>query len=275
MPLGEIFLKLSVTFADDPKVCALVRYGVDGILARDLYVQMCLYCKRMLTDGFVQSDQVGRLSYPVPPDHANQLAKQLASVGLIKEVTNEASNPEAQGWQVLAYLKRNGTKEDVERLSEVRAEAGRVGGLKSRKPPGQNAEQANRKQVAKPDGSKSKPETETESETESELLNPVAAQAPPSKRGARIPDDFADTITVEMVTWAKEKCPHVDGKLETEKFVNYWQSKAGRDACKLDWVKTWKNRMLDVEQQASRGRPSSNGRGPAVDPRDEWKVNRA
>ena len=90
----------------------------------------------------------------------------------------------------------------------------------------------------------------------------VAAQAPPSKRGTRIPDDFAENITPEMVAWAKQRCPHVDGRLETEKFVNYWQAKGGRDACKLDWVKTWKNRMLDVEQQASRGRPSSNGRGP-------------
>ncbi len=102
----------------------------------------------------------------------------------------------------------------------------------------------------------------------------TAAQAPPKqKRGTRIPDDFAENITPEMVAWAKERCPHVDGRLETEKFVNYWQARAGRDACKLDWVKTWKNRMLDLEQQASRASP--NGRRPAVDPRDEWKVNRA
>lgn len=151
MPLGEIYLKLSVTFPDDPKVRALARYGVDGILARDLYVQMCLHCKRMLTDGFILDEQVGLLAYPLPPDHANQLAKQLASVGLVKEVSKTEANDKqdpADGWQVLAYLKRNGTKEDVEELSKVRAEAGRAGGIKSRKRPAQSAKQANRKQVA-------------------------------------------------------------------------------------------------------------------------------
>lgn len=147
MPLGEIYVKLSVTFADDPKVRALARYGVDGILARDLYVQMILHCKRLLTDGFVSAEQIGLLAYPVPADHANQLAKQLASVGLTKEV----SNLEAQGWQVCAYVKRNGTKEDVERLSQVRAEAGRAGGRKSRKTPARRTSQASGKQVANQD----------------------------------------------------------------------------------------------------------------------------
>lgn len=164
MPLREIYLKLSVTFADDPKVRSLIRYGVDGILARDLYVQMCLHCKRMLTDGFVAAEQVGLLSYPLPQDHANQLAKQLASVGLI----NEVSNPEAQGWQVAAFLKRNGTKEDVERLSEVRAEAGRSGGRPPRKPAGQSTREANRKQNAKQNESQANPYTETESVKEKE-----------------------------------------------------------------------------------------------------------
>ena len=107
-------------------------------------------------------------------------------------------------------------------------------------------------------------------------LKDVAAQAPPNKRGTRIPDDYADTITAEMVAWAKEKCPHVDGRLETEKFVNYWQAKAGRDACKLDWAKTWKNWMLTAEQQAPRGPGAQNGH--AVDPRQQatdYKFDRA
>lgn len=141
MAIGEIYIKLAVAFADDPKVRALVRFGpVDAILARDLYVQMTCHCKRMLTDGFVPEEQLGLLVYPLDIDHGKQLAKQLASVGLISE--------EANGYQVLAYLKRNGTRADVERLSEVRAEAGRKGGTVSRKPARQSSTQANRKQVA-------------------------------------------------------------------------------------------------------------------------------
>lgn len=76
-------------------------------------------------------------------------------------------------------------------------------------------------------------------------------------RGSRIPDDFS--VTPAMVAWARERCPNVDGRLETEKFVNYWQSKAGRDATKLDWTATWRNWMLNAKPtygaRASPGRP--------------------
>jgi len=186
MPPVEIFLKLSVTFADDPKVRALARYGVDGILARDLYVQMCLHCKRLLTDGFVPEEQVGLLSYPLPPEHANQLAKQLASVGL----TKEASKGEAQGWQVLAFLKRNGSREDVERLSRVRAESGRKGG----RPPGQGSGKANRNQVGKQNKSRPNPETETESYTETEQEQDLVPAAPPRDDVERLCSHLADRI---------------------------------------------------------------------------------
>jgi hypothetical protein len=144
MGVGEIYIKLVTTFPKDPKVRMLAQFGADAGLARDLYVQMCLYCKEMLSDGFVPAWEIGHMVHPLDQERGNQLAKQLASVGLTKEV----SKNEAQGWQVLAYLKRNGSKEDVERLSQVRAEAGRAGGKKSRKRPAQRASQANRKQVA-------------------------------------------------------------------------------------------------------------------------------
>jgi hypothetical protein len=255
MAFREIFLKLSVTFPDDPKVRALVRYGVDGVLARDLYVQMCLHCKRLLTDGFVASEQLGLLSYPLPPDHANQLAKQLAEVGLTKEVSN--------GWQVAAYLKRNGTKEDAERLSDVRSQVGRRGGLVGRKTPGRGVARGKRKQVAKQNVSKNRPETETETETETTSSStPTATQASP-KRGTRIPDDF--TVTPDMVTWAHTRCPHVDGRTETEKFINYWQAKSGRDATKLDWAKTWRNWMLTAAERT--GKPPNGHRPSTTDQR--------
>jgi hypothetical protein len=99
VPLGEIYVKLAVTFADDPKVRALARYGADANLARDLYVQMVLHCKRLLTDGFVPAEQIGLLVYPLDMEHGKQLAKQLASVGLIQEVSNLLSKAEASDKQ--------------------------------------------------------------------------------------------------------------------------------------------------------------------------------
>lgn len=143
-PAGEIYLPLAVGFASDPKVRALAQFGPDAGLARDLFVQMCCHCKANLTDGFVAEYELGILVYPLDVEHGKQLAKHLAYVGLIKEVSNGL----ADGWQVLAYLKRNPSREEVEELSVKRAEAGRTGGQKSRRKPAQRSNQASGKQVA-------------------------------------------------------------------------------------------------------------------------------
>lgn len=76
----------------------------------------------------------------------------------------------------------------------------------------------------------------------------------PRKRGTRIPDDF--TVTADMVEWARERCPHVDGRAETEKFINYWQAKSGRDATKVDWSATWRNWMLNAAERQPRASPN-------------------
>jgi hypothetical protein len=79
-----------------------------------------------------------------------------------------------------------------------------------------------------------------------------------TKRGCRIPADF--TVTPEMVAWARDRCPQVDGKLETEKFVNHWQGKSGKDATKVDWPATWRNWMLGAHDRYGPSRASpSNG----------------
>lgn len=68
------------------------------------------------------------------------------------------------------------------------------------------------------------------------------------KRGTRLPDDFA--VTAEMVTWARENTPDVNGSYETAKFVDYWRAKSGRDATKTDWVGTWRNWMRKASERA-------------------------
>jgi hypothetical protein len=101
--------------------------------------------------------------------------------------------------------------------------------------------------------------------------------APPKRsrqpRGTRLPDDFR--VTPEMVTWAKQRCPNVDGRTETEKFVNHWSNKPGRDALKLDWTKAWQNWMLTAEQQAPKNRASPHGNASTPDLRREWERNRS
>ena len=83
------------------------------------------------------------------------------------------------------------------------------------------------------------------------------------QRGKRIPDDFA--VTPEMVAWARVRCPHVDGRTETEKFINHWRSESGQKAAKLDWVLTWKNWMIRAEEQAPRAAANGGQRSTTDD----------
>ena len=70
------------------------------------------------------------------------------------------------------------------------------------------------------------------------------------RRGTRIPGDF--TVTPELVAWARERVPGVNGRAETEKFINYWRAKSGRDATKLDWD-------ADVEELDAHGSSERTG----------------
>jgi hypothetical protein len=198
-PPTEIYVKLIVGFPRDPKVRALARYGTDAGLCRDLYVQMVLHCKEHLTDGFVPAEEAWALAFPLPTDHADQLAKQLASVGLIKEV----SNPEAPGWQVCAFLKRNRSREQVEALSEVRAESGRAGGKASRKPPkraGQRRPQPKPEQLGyQLDGELPPKEQRTEN-----TGAPDGAPVPPTAGDASAPPT-AQTILAAFIDWDREQ----------------------------------------------------------------------
>lgn len=89
------------------------------------------------------------------------------------------------------------------------------------------------------------------------------------RRATRLPDDFA--IDGDMVAWARENAPDVDGRRETMKFVNYWSSKAGSGATKLDWVATWRNWMLtaqgELEHPRSRASPASRPKPSTTDER--------
>lgn len=72
-----------------------------------------------------------------------------------------------------------------------------------------------------------------------------------AKRGCRIADDFIPSP--ESRAWAKSEYPGADLKRITEEFIDYWAAVPGQRGTKLDWDRTWKNRVRDVaNRQASR-----------------------
>ena len=76
---------------------------------------------------------------------------------------------------------------------------------------------------------------------------PEAASDKPSRtinttlRGARLPNDFA--VPDDWIEWAmaERSWARADAKAEADAFCDYWQAKAGKDAARLDWHKTWRN----------------------------------
>ncbi len=67
-------------------------------------------------------------------------------------------------------------------------------------------------------------------------------------RGTRLSPDF-----LMPAEWGREALRlrpemSVDQiKLEADKFRDYWCPKTGRDACKLDWLATWRNWMRNAK----------------------------
>lgn len=77
-------------------------------------------------------------------------------------------------------------------------------------------------------------------------------------RGTRLPQGWKPSEL--LVEWAHAKAPSVNPDRESEKFTDYWNAKAGRDATKADWDGTWRNWMRRVhEDNVNRGWKPSTG----------------
>jgi len=77
-------------------------------------------------------------------------------------------------------------------------------------------------------------------EPEPELIKREAKASP--KKAHRLPENW--TLPKQYGEWAIEQgWTDQSVRFEAEKFRDFWVSKAGRDAAKLDWLATWRNWM--------------------------------
>ena len=77
-----------------------------------------------------------------------------------------------------------------------------------------------------------------EKQTKSPKENPLSRGQ--KKRGYRLPSDWQPDAEDRAYAASKDLTENEIDR-EAEKFRNYWHSKAGAGATKLDWRKTWKN----------------------------------
>lgn len=86
---------------------------------------------------------------------------------------------------------------------------------------------------------------------------PKATPSPPYKppasqsRGTRLANNFEPPE--DWIAWAMNKrgWSREEAADECECFIRYWQAKPGREACKLDWPKTWQNWAVNSRRQTS------------------------
>ncbi|WP_031467120.1 hypothetical protein [Sciscionella sediminilitoris] len=223
------WFKVDDSFYDHPKVFD----APDSAVA--LWTRAGSWSARNLTDGFVPANLPARLC-----DTPETAVQALLDRGLWRRTKG--------GYRFHEWDSYQPTAAQVKDLRAKRAEAGRRGGRAKAHNTKQTADngQASASGDAKQNATPTRPVPEKEEDS-------LRSSSKKATRGTRIPDDFA--ATPEMVTWAREHTPHVDGRTETAKFIDYWQAKTGKDATKLDWVATWRNWMRNAAERApNRGR---------------------
>lgn len=230
------YVRLHDGLPDHMKIAAV------GGEAAWLYVCGLCYASRQLTDGVIPVRLVGRMT-----DLSNNeaLASRLLEANLWHTAQHECKScPQAVGdvYVIHDYLEHQRSADEVRELSEKRSAAGRKGGRASgvtRKG------EANSEASAQAKSKQTRSKTEAETETDKKKTTSSSR----AERGTRISDDF--TVTTDMVAWLRGRYPHVNGPLETEKFINYWRAKTGRDATKSDWPATWRNWMINAAERAA------------------------
>lgn len=231
------YVKVDDQFPEHPKVIDI------GPLAEALWLRGLCYASRNLTDGFVPLGYLKRMG----DLDAIALATSLADAGLWQECEG--------GYRVHQYSDWQRTREEIDAIAEVRAEAGRRGGLAK----AHNV--ANAKQIAstllssKP--SKTYPDTASDTDTDTEHIPPIV---PPrgdvvkSKPRRRIPDSWRLTPTLRGYA-IDHGIPASEVEEFAAEFKRYWQ---GDGRPKADWDLTFMGRVRD---QAGRyqARASPNG----------------
>ncbi|GIF14810.1 hypothetical protein FHX34_103520 [Actinoplanes teichomyceticus] len=231
-----------------------------GVPAMGLWVLAGAWCADQLSDGFIPDYMAARIDR----DYEENAAR-LVEAGLWFEAVKDGD----KGWAFHQWAEHQPSAESVldkraeakERMARIRAQrkaerSETVRANTSRTESERSSEV--RSTPTRPDPTRPDPTVLPTEEHPQKTSS--SSDAPPRKaptRGTRIPGDFA--LTAEMVAWGRENAPKVNGRYETQKFIDYWGSKSGRDATKTDWVKAWRNWMRKAQEDLDRSR-----RGPTT-----------
>ncbi|WP_375628490.1 DUF1376 domain-containing protein [Bartonella sp. TT67HLJMS] len=86
---------------------------------------------------------------------------------------------------------------------------------------------------------------------------PKKAKRAQANRGCRLPTDFEPDYDFAIA----EGLPPERVKVEIAKFRDYWNAKAGKDACKTDWQATWRNWVRRAIEGLEKTKNTNNNGG--------------
>lgn len=156
----------------------------------------------------------------------------------------------------------NGADRAREWREEKKAERNRT------QPNAENAPEKRREEVEENIGAAAPPEVTAR--TAVETVKAASAKASANTRGSRLtiealPDEWGEWASEDR-GWTNQRCIEV-----FEMFHDFWFSKAGKDAVKLNWFMTWKNwcksqRIPPGEARNGTSQPKGEAYQPYVDP---------
>jgi hypothetical protein len=113
------------------------------------------------------------------------------------------------------------------------------------------------------------PSDKEKSPTPPKEINSPQSLRSETKRGARLPTDWA--LPKQWGEWAiSEGHSEQSIRIQADKFRDFWCSKAGKDAAKLDWQATWRNWMRNVPKVARNfGTPSPKPKSDFMQHQDD------
>jgi hypothetical protein len=201
-----------------------------GNAAMGLWVRAGSWCTQQLNDGVVPREIVAALG-------GNEfVADDLVAAGLWHEHPKGYEFHDWKGYQF--------TRSEVE--ANRAAARDRMQRRRSGEQPANGSVRAN---FARSSASPTLPyPVVPDGTTEGALASAKPAR---SKRGSRVPEDFA--VTDDMRAWAAANTPSIDVDAETAKFVDHWKAQPGQKGVKLDWLSTWRNWMRRAVEYGSRG----------------------
>lgn len=74
----------------------------------------------------------------------------------------------------------------------------------------------------------------------------------PTTKATRVPEDFQPDESMRAWFVAEQLGQAIDGRIEHEKFMDYWRATPGVKGRKADWRATWRNWMRTAAERAPR-----------------------